>query len=141
MRGIKLGKVRIWDKVNKKWYVPIYETYKGKLDDLSVCLSGDLNRRIVEGIIHESMFPDQYEVNYYIGLKDKNNKELYEDDIVDCGFADGHHEIGVVKFIDGCFDVVFSWGRDYVKCFIINHAIEIIGNEYVNPELLKGVKS
>lgn len=78
------------------------------------------------------------EVNQYTGLKDKNNKEIYEGDIVKLR---ANHGIGVIKYSDewGAFVVEYIkprplavLGMNYYK-----EDIEILGNIYENPELLK----
>lgn len=77
------------------------------------------------------------EVNQYTGLKDKNNKEIYEGDIVKLR---ANHGIGVIKYDDewGAFIVeyikprpIVVLGTNYYK-----EDIEVIGNIYENPELL-----
>lgn len=87
----------------------------------------------------------------YTGLTDKNGREIYEGDIVRLINATGFTSLAEVKNNDGCFDVEFQKGlavfdgvhhqytkyRDYVKVYVANHAIEIIGNIYENPELLE----
>lgn len=77
-------------------------------------------------------------------------KEIYENDVVEINTLGINYESkiirGVVKFVDGCFEVEFSEPvydiglktyrqRLYVKCFVVNRAIRIIGNIY-EPELL-----
>lgn len=77
-------------------------------------------------------------------------KEIYKDDVVEIKAIGLNYENktirGVVKFVDGCFEVEFSEPiydmslktyrqRLYVKCFIVNNHIKVIGNTH-EPELL-----
>ena len=61
----------------------------------------------------------------YTGLKDKNGKEIYEGDICNNG--------AVVKFIGGRYILKYIRGWEY----LMGENDEVIGNIYVNPELLK----
>ena len=80
---------------------------------------------------------DEIELMQYTGLKDKNNKEIYEGDIVKLR---ANHGIGVVKYYDewGAFVIEYIkprplavLGMNYYK-----ENIEILGNIYENSELL-----
>lgn len=62
---------------------------------------------------------DEFIFLEYTGLKDKNKKEIYEGDIVQFQHIDDY----------GYMTNIFSMESDIV--------IEIIGNIYENPELLK----
>lgn len=66
---------------------------------------------------------------FYIGLKDKNSKEVYEGDVL------------ILKFKDGgiCCDdfVVRNFIEDGYALIGDKYIIEIIGNIYENPGLLK----
>ena len=77
------------------------------------------------------------ELMQYTGLKDKNNKEIYEEDIVKLR---ANHGIGVIKYSDewGAFIVEYIkprplavLGMNYYK-----EDIEVLGNIYEKPELL-----
>lgn len=82
---------------------------------------------------------DKDTTGQYIGIKDKNGKELYEKDIV---LIDGEDEYFVV-----------GWDSDTAR-FVMNsetltvdfdnywgYQVEIIGNVYENADLLKKVNS
>lgn len=77
---------------------------------------------------------EDVEIMQFTGLTDKNGKEIYERDIVryDTGNFGGTRAI---EFRNGCFCI---GGPD---CgFLIGEAeltLEVIGNLYENPELLK----
>ena len=94
---------------------------------------------------------DQIEIMQYTGLKDKNGKEIYEGDIIEYKYDSGSTFIGELVFGDylkqtsdmNCRIIGFylrgididgqDWYTDFPK---VNH-IEVIGNIYENPELLK----
>ena len=93
----------------------------------------------------------------FTGLTDKNGKEIYEGDILK-GISEEARimgnlmlisgmvgRVGVVKFIDGgwtwsnpsCEEAILTaWGSSHKKGPILDQ-VEVIGNIYENPELLK----
>ena len=83
---------------------------------------------------------DEYEVMQYTGLKDSNNTEIYEGDIIKC-----YDETVCCKSIIpiGVFEVVFSKGGFWLSNddydflgWAGDDTREVIGNVYENPELL-----
>lgn len=83
-----------------------------------------------------SIYLGKAELMQFIGLKDKKGKEIYEGDIV-------KHAGWVCKVVYGengcCFSLVTKVGDTDLS--VITEAaakhIEVIGNIYENPELLK----
>ena len=79
----------------------------------------------------------------YAGLKDKNGKEIYEGDILEKICNDGiklHYvaEIGISK--DNRYGFILRYidnDKDCIALLIELKELEIIGNIYENPELLK----
>ena len=96
----------------------------------------------------------------YIGLKDKNNKEIYEGDVVKLvhtgieisadRLEDLKRFVGIIKYENGIFKIVktekslieskyFEMEQKKVsEIFIYSklYDLEVIGNIYENPELL-----
>lgn len=80
-------------------------------------------------------------IGQYTGLQDKNGVKIFEGDVVQ--EDDVIHEkeiqakgnIGIVKFVKGCWIVEFNnlWDFLQTNC----STITIIGNIHDNPELLK----
>ena len=81
-------------------------------------------------------------VMQYTGIKDKNEKEIYEGDIVK--FDIPGNPLGVIEYDDhyeagGCFrpnskdDLAIDWWGEKMRWY----KLEIIGNIHENPELIK----
>ena len=76
------------------------------------------------------------EVNQYTGLKDKNNKEIYEGDILFESFGERYYK---VIFENGSFRAEFEGDFEEYSFDLIDvvaQGCEIVGNIYQNPELL-----
>lgn len=84
---------------------------------------------------------DEVELMQSTGLFDKNGKEIYEDDIVRITLTDGFRyvvgEDGAVKYKLGAFYILNGLDEYLISDFYIDD-IEVVGNIYENPELLKG---
>lgn len=78
-------------------------------------------------------------LSQYTNLKDKNNVEIYEGDIVKYVDADGSDVFtNMGEVVYDTFGFTFS-NRNSVEMndFAFEYDVEVIGNIYENPELLK----
>jgi len=104
---------------------------------------------------------DRYELMQFTDLHDKNGKEIYEGDIVRIITAvneyydeegdlieDENEKIAFISFDDGTFVAknssgeICQWNDGTHDWYSLENAIilEVIGNIYENPELIKEVK-
>lgn len=118
-------KYRAWNKEKK---IMIYSDKEG-LNCFFDIISDDL-----AGIY------DNFIVMYYTGLKDKNNKKIYDEDIMQDFVRKEHlNEIdrGIVKYdlSQTAFIIDVNWANK--KLGRIYNRFEVVGNIYENPELLE----
>ncbi len=111
-------KYRIWDNLKKEWL-------KKKVYHASITL--DANGI---GEFSFKQHPEGYTIQQYIGLKDKNGKEIYEGDI--CSFSDW--KLKPIVWRDGFFRL---GNTDVLCCKMECDNMEVIGNIFENPDLLK----
>ena len=110
---------------NNKYYIVLEVIDNIKRDDYAICM--------IE-VIPET-------VRQYTGLKDKNGKEIYEGDIVSFNLkSDSEGQPYIIGYIE--YQTTFSGYRimSFEGSFALDYNIkdiEVIGNIYDNPELLK----
>ena len=128
MREIKF---RAWDKKLKKWTNYSISNIDGTLIDF-------LNKET--GFWESDRGGERFTLCQYTGLKNINEKEIYEGDIVRAlGFSKW---IGVAKYSDKNQAFVFecidkNYSRNIVFMSQFDKSFKILGNIYENPELLE----
>lgn len=136
--------------------VHITRTYKGEEDEQECDIYQIINE---DGVV---FFIDKETIGQFTGLHDKNEKEIYEGDIVrfeDIG-EDGYEykegfdfkneaqviyedgQVTLTNFGEGDNSYYANDGQpDILDEILRNGNCEVIGNIYDNPELLKGEQS
>lgn len=126
-------KFRAWVKDRKAIFEVILIDYVSKKVTYIVERIGHLLN-----IRHEKF--NDIELMEYTGLKDKNNKEIYEGDILFESFGERYYK---VIFENGSFRAEFKGDFEEHSFDLIDVAAqgcEIVGNIYENPELLKVIE-
>lgn len=100
--------------------------------------------------IHDTPFSkqpiDPETVGQYIGVKDKDGKQIFEGDIVDCWSQGRHCTNGIVTWMENRIFITIKGKDGHVvdNWHImpnnngIDEGLSVIGNIYDNPELTKG---
>ena len=79
-----------------------------------------------------SYLNSEVEVMQFTGIKDKNDKEIYEGDIVK--FHSLYEKNGKIVFLDGAFMIDDFYDKEYLNAF--DKECEVVGNIFENPSLL-----
>jgi len=142
-------KFRVWDKSLNKFLITDNGTSAVEPDSDEEFLRKELfsNRKLGEKYGFISFYPDRLIYQQFTGLKDKNNKEIYEGDIIkrvhyeDSLYIvvwneDGYYWRGTHETDKEFIEYRASpYNRDRLIDGIKN--CEVIGNIMENPELLK----
>lgn len=115
-------KFRIWEEREKA-----YDTWSYILDE-----SGNLCRNVYGALI--GCDKKDYIVEQYTGLKDKNGKEIYENDIVDDGFS----RICEIRWSEHSteFEAINENDGYVTSIWFVAQYGEVIGNIHENADLL-----
>ena len=129
MREIKF---RAWDKELEEWTNYSISNINGNIIDF-------YNKEA--GFWENDREGEQFTLCQYTGLKDKNNREIYEGDVIKAiSFA---RWVGVAKYSDENQAFIFDdldkkyRGKSTVFMNQFDDGFEILGNIYENPKLLK----
>ena len=141
-------KFRVWDKLAERMIYPHNDNQQHFIIDLNGCFHN----------LQNGSGGDDYVIQQYTGLNDKNGKEVYEGDIVkikrwylrpfinnkqeiDYKHIEGDTEVGQViwgwnsqKFLVSYEHIRYDDSEDFDKS---SPRVEVIGNISENPELLK----
>lgn len=125
-----IPKFRAWDKISKKMFPVMMIDFA----------QPHVMIEEINGLLCERDF-DEIELMQSTGLKDKNDKEIFDGDIVKFTITNGFNyvvdEYGAVSYEFGDFYVINGLAK-YLISDIDTNEVEVIGNEFENPELLKG---
>ncbi len=145
MREIKF---RAWDKELEYMFYGIKETYDwlsypNNARDKEIQMYEKLNEAFNAKCFDSFLNNERFVVMQYTGLKDKNDKEIYEGDIVRYKSQLMNKEIWncVIEIEGATFKLRTSEKASYDGSFLNklaeNKNIEVMGNVYENPELLE----
>ena len=140
MRTIKF---RVWDKKRKAFLLPyptldVKQIQMGEDTRIPTFLLGGNGDLVLYSYTGGMSYPvynkENYIIQQFTGLKDRNGKDIYEGDILDRGDMYAYHM--VVEWKDGYWSPIVTSNSSGLVV-MTGIYMKIIGNIYENPELLK----
>lgn len=145
------AKLKDW-KTNPKRNIWVYGYYLSRAET-TYCFAEDYKKYPVKTLhfIAEERMTDWglpndfrlYEIDpntlcQYTGLTDKNENMVYENDIVRMFYKDGEIDIGTIRYTDACVRFQYFEVNEMIGYGIdITCDMEVVGNVFDNPELIK----
>jgi hypothetical protein len=130
-------KCRLWDTEKKEFFKPTFDAPNGEVIEIYIRPCGDLVRRKLNSLEHESVFPGRYVQSWSTGHEDKNKNKIYEGDIL--RGASGYLYLMKYREDLGRFllhDLEIGDDLEYENLENLD-TMEVIGNIWENGDLLK----
>lgn len=132
-------KFRVYDKVNERYCTGI--GIQGIFSSIT------RNNGEPSEIVLNSALSSQYDIEQYTGLKDKNGKEIYENDLIKCYTQEGY-PVGKVIYSETWTEYeIVGYDKETKREYSLEHFgiatngyLEVIGNIHENKELLNGYR-
>jgi uncharacterized phage protein (TIGR01671 family) len=122
-------KFRVWDNQNNDWLI------NQRIEDYPVELLYSDHKFY---IAHSLSNLDNYVIQQYTGLLDKNGIDIYEGDVLKCKGFDGWFDtVGFYYNVTVKYNTVESGDSHIAGFAYIPMDREVIGNIFENSELLK----
>ncbi len=133
----RLIKFRAWDLQDRQW----------RTNSCTITAEGKIKLMFIDDNHHFHCFSvnnNDIVIQQFTGLNDKNNKEIYEGDILKISDQDrenyfkDHCHVWYSEY-SGSWVVSFNHMYSETSCdlYMVNRQYEVIGNIFENPELLK----
>ena len=122
-----IPKFRAWDSVKK-------EMFKDTFAITEIGQVVVVEQKFVTSS-PDYVFVDHLVIMQSTGLKDKNDKEIFEGDVVKCNGL-----LGTIESFKAMWICSFVKYNNYQKVGFFAQEIDVVGNIYENPELLEDLK-
>jgi uncharacterized phage protein (TIGR01671 family) len=124
-------KFKFWNKLARRFQAPNKYAIQG--DGLYVSYDYDMMAWDDPSSFDDSILvPCQY-----IGYKDSEDKEVYENDIVEVGFGEHKGVLGKIIFEYGCFMIESRYNAIFQDSYKSIKYGKVVGNIFENNDLLK----